>query len=426
MTAWDTIVVGGGPAGSTAAALLARAGQKVLVLERDTFPRFHIGESLIPYGNDVLHELGIWEKMEQSGFMPKFGAEFTLGNAAGFQRFRFGRNLGPRYARTFQVERARFDEILLRHAAEQGASVEESAKVSDVQITPDQVNVTYQRSGQSHQVQARWIVDASGRTSVVGRALQLPKDDLGLPKRLAIFAHFEGSHRARGDTAGDIIIVRLENAWCWLVQLLSDFKAAAVSPEESFQRAVAAHTELRFRLKNARPVGAFHTESDYTFRHDRAAGPRWFLTGDAAGFIDPIFSSGVMVALRSSRLAAQAILQADAKSRALSPRAQKAYTRQVKKMTSSFLDMIRMFYNRDAFEVFMASNPRLDLPRGVLNLVGGNTDLSWDLRWRTWLFFALCKLQRHFKIVPRLSFDEAPRVASESPASERVAWPPIA
>jgi flavin-dependent dehydrogenase len=418
---WDTIVIGGGPAGSTAAGLLARAGQQVLLLERDTFPRFHVGESLIPYGNDVLHALRVWEKLAQAGFMPKLGAEFTLGNAAGFQRFIFGRNLAPRYAQTFQVERSKFDHLLLQHAEEQGATVLQQARVGKIDADEAGVRLDYEHEGTRHEVRARWLVDGSGRTAVAGNALGLAKSDLGMPKRLAIFAHFHGVYRNPGEDAGHITIVRLENAWCWfipldadktsvgLVQLLADFKKQGVSIEESFQRAIEQNTELRYRFRHATRVIPFHTEGEYTFRFDRAAGPRWLLAGDAAGFIDPIFSSGVMVALRSSRRAAQAILQAEAKGRALSAREQNSYTCDVKKMTNAFLDMIRMFYDRHAFEVFMGPSPVLGLPRAVLNLVGGNTDLPWSLRWRVWAFYAMCRLQRRMKLAPRLSFAETPR-----------------
>lgn len=212
------------------------------------------------------------------------------------------------------------------------------------------------------------------------------------------------------------------NAWCWfiplnadktsvgLVQLLADFKQQGVGIEESFQQAVAAHTELRFRLKRAERLIPFHTEGEYTFRFHRAAGPRWLLAGDAAGFIDPIFSSGVMVALRSSQRAVQAILAADAASRPLSAREQGGYTRDVHKMTNSFLAMIRMFYDRRAFEVFMGPSPVLGLPRAVVNLVGGNTDLPWNLRWRVWVFYALCRLQRHRAFAPPLTFAQATSV----------------
>lgn len=421
---WDTIVMGGGPAGSTAATLLARAGQRVLVLERDRFPRFHVGESLIPYVNDVLRELGVWEKLEQAGFMPKPGAEFTLGNAAGMQRFYFGRNMPSVYGRTFQVERAKFDHLLLQHAMEQGAVVREQAKVAALAVDANGVRATYDYDGARHESSARWLIDASGRTALAGHALGLKKSDLGMPKRLAIFAHFNGVFRNAGEDAGHITIVRLEDGWFWfipldaektsvgLVQRLDDFKAQAVLTEESFRRTVERHAELRFRMKGAARVTPFYTEGEYTFRFERAAGPRWLLAGDAAGFIDPIFSSGVTVALRSSSLAAKAILRADRAGRALSGGEQRAYARELKKMTNVFLAMIRMFYDRHAFDVFMSGSPFLGLRRAVVNLVGGITDLPWDLRWRVWIFYAMCRGQRYRALAPRLSFAEASRHAA--------------
>jgi flavin-dependent dehydrogenase len=428
---WDTIVIGGGPAGSTAATLLAKAGQKVLVLERDTFPRFHVGESLIPYGNDVLRELGIWPKLEQAGFMPKLGAEFTMGNAAGSQGFYFGRGMDSRYAQTFQVERSKFDHLLLQHAEEQGATILQQARVMEIEVDDAGVKVAYEQDGARCEVQARWLVDGGGRSAVAGRALGLAKSDLGMPKRLAIFAHFNDVHRSQGEDAGHIIIVRLENAWCWfipldenktsvgLVQLLDDFKGQGRTTEESFLHAVENHAELRFRMKRAQRLIPFHTEGEYTFRHLQSAGPRWILAGDAAGFIDPIFSSGVTVALHSSMLAVKAILDADSAGRALSKREQAAYTGKVKKMTNAFLDMIRMFYDRHAFEVFMGPSPVLGLPRAVLNLVGGKTDLPWNLKWRVWVFYALCRLQRRVAFAPRLSFSESPRVAPANAGPEQ-------
>ena len=151
---WDTIVIGGGPAGSASAALLAKGGQRVLILEKQSFPRFHIGESLLPYGNDVLHELGIWENLKSTSFMRKLGAEFVLGNSAGSHRFWFGKNLPQRYAQTFQVERAKFDKLLLDQACSLGAHHRENASVEDVLFREDSVEVSYLHQKERRQAKA--------------------------------------------------------------------------------------------------------------------------------------------------------------------------------------------------------------------------------------------------------------------------------
>lgn len=419
-TAWDTIVIGGGPAGSTTATFLAKAGQKVLLLEKQRFPRFHIGESLLPFGNDVLRDLGVWEKIQQAGFMAKLGAEFVMGNSAGSQCFWFRKNLPQSHAQAFQVERSKFDHILLNHAVEAGAVAPKESTLEDIHFSQSIVKFSYHQQARPHQGTARWCVDASGRSSIVGRTLKLAKSDLGMPKKIAVFAHFQGVHRNEGDAVGHITIVRIPQGWFWLipldekktsvglVQMLTDFKSQNLTPEQSFTQIVNRHSELIFRMKKARRCSEFHIEADYTFRHKQAAGPRWLLAGDSAGFIDPIFSSGVMVALRSGQLAAQTILQAANQNRPISLSQRLFYTWKFKKMTNVFRDMIRMFYNRNAFEVFMNPNPSLKLPNAVTQLVAGNTDFSWSIFWRVRIFFALCFFQRYLSLAPRLSFRQSP------------------
>lgn len=421
MTTYDTIVIGGGPGGSIAGTILAQRGQNVFLLERERFPRFHIGESLIPYANDVLREVGLWDKIANAGFMPKLGAEFTLGNARGSQRFWFGRNLASRYAQTFQVERSKFDHILREHARESGCEIAAEAKAETVHLEPNHVTLTYQQNNQRQTVQAKYIIDASGRDTFLGRQLQLPKSDLGLPKKFAIFAHFHHVRRNDPPAEGHISIVRLEDAWCWiipldaektsvgLVQSLERFKNRKESAEECFARAREEHAELRYRMGDAVAVSDFFTTGDYTYRYHQAAGPRWLLVGDAAGFIDPIFSSGVMLALRSGKLAAEAVLHAAMKNRQLTAFEQNRYSRQVRHMTEVFYKMIRMFYDNRAFEVFMNPIPWLKLPQAVNNLVAGNTELSFFLRLRVEIFYLLCFWQKRHRVAPPLDFSEPAR-----------------
>lgn len=415
---YDAIIIGGGPGGSTAGSTLAMAGKKVLILERDRFPRFHVGESLIPYGNDVLREIGAWDKMMATGFMEKLGAEFVLGNSKASIRILFGRYLRKGYAQTFQVERAKFDNLLLEHAAALGCEVWQATKVKAATVTDNGVAVTCEKEGVACGISARWILDASGRDAFLGKQMRLPKTDLGLPKKFATFGHFRGVLRNDAPDQGHITIVRLGFGWFWmipldrektsigLVQTLEHFKASGMTPGECFDHVVATTSELQRRMADAERVSEFAFAGDYTYRHLQNAGPRWLLIGDAAGFIDPIFSSGVMLAIRSGHAAAKEIVAADKARTALSPRAQKRYTRHVGKMCQVFLNMIRMFYDNRAFEVFMDKNPPKGMERAVNHLVAGNTNLGWRLRLHVWAFYTVCAIQKRFQLVPRLDLSD--------------------
>ncbi|MBX7157029.1 MAG: tryptophan 7-halogenase [Verrucomicrobiae bacterium] len=413
---YDVVIIGGGPGGSTAGALLAQAGKKVLILEKETFPRFHVGESLIPYGNDILKELGVWEKIEKAGFMPKWGAEFCLGNGSKFQQFWFGNSLGECYAKTFQVDRSRFDKILLEHAESFGCEIQQKAQATRVEFHDDYVNLDYNDEKGSHHITSHWLIDASGRDSFLGKQLQLPKRETQSSKRIAIFAHFENVFRNEGKAAGHITIVRLANGWFWFIpltetktsvgyiQALNDFKENRLQPEESFQQIIQKEKELQMRLHQAKRVGEFHVTSDYSYRFISFAQPRALMIGDAAGFVDPIFSSGVMMALKSAQLAVKTLLKVDAKKSALSTASQQKYTHQVRHMMEVYVDMINAFYDQDAFEVFMHPTSRLQLLRAVLAVLGGHTDFSFAFWWRLKLFYFLGRLQRFFPLVPRLNF----------------------
>jgi flavin-dependent dehydrogenase len=421
---FDTIIVGGGPGGSTTGAMLARAGQRVLILEKTTFPRFHIGESLLPFGNDALKESGVWPKVQAAGFMPKFGAEFAVGNCSKFQRFWFVNGLVSGYGQTFQVERSKYDQLLLDHAAECGCAVRQNSAAKSVALDNDGATLSYSDAHGTHEVRSRWLVDASGRDAFVGRALNVPKQEMDLPKRIAVFAHFEGAFRNEGDAAGHITIVRIDDGWFWLipldarktsvglVRMLDGFKRTGLSPEECFERAVAESSELSMRMKNAQRVGEFYTTSDYTYSYATLAQARMLMVGDAGAFIDPIFSSGVFIATKTGLQSARLILNADAEGRALTAREQRDYTRSVHRVRNIYLRMIRVFYDNASYAVFMQPQTRFRLVQTVNSILAGNTERRFSMWWRVELFHLFCKLQRHFPVVPPLDYSE--RMAEHS------------
>lgn len=420
MQEYDAIIIGAGPGGSTAGSVLAQSGKKVLILERERFPRFHVGESLIPFGNDELRSIGVWEKLQRGGFMPKLGAEFVLGNSQATTRVLFARYLDPTYAQTFQVERSRFDQLLLGHAIESGCEVWHEALVKSVAASEAGVTVTCQRNGEPRELHARWILDASGRDALLGKQFDLPKSDLGLKKKFATFAHFTGVRRNDPPADGHITVVRLDFGWYWmipldaektsigLVQTLDHFRSTGMKPEECFEHVVATTPELRRRMDGAVRKSDYYFAGDYTYRYLKNAGPRWLLIGDAAGFIDPIFSSGVMLAIKSGFRAAKAVLVADREGRPLTTKAQERYTVEVGNMCKVFLNMIKMFYDNRSFEVFMTPCPSAEMERAINNLVAGNTNLGWKLRFRVWLFYAICAIQKRFPLAPRLDFSMPP------------------
>jgi flavin-dependent dehydrogenase len=411
---YDTIIIGGGPGGSTAGALLARGGQRVLLVERETFPRFHIGESLLPFGNDVLKETGAWKKIEAAGFQPKLGAEFLLGNGSRGHRFWFGNGLVPGYAQTFQVERSKFDHVLLDHAASCGCEVRQACAAKDV----THASGNWQVRLADGEVRCRWLIDASGRDAFVGRTLTLKQKPLRIPKRIAVYAHFTGVYRNPGSAEGHITIVRLKDGWFWLIPLagktsvgmvrtLEDLKKSGRSPEEWFAQTVAGSTEISRRMKEAQRVGEFHKTSDYSYRYAELASDRSLLVGDAGGFIDPIFSSGVHIATKSGQVAAHLILRADGQRRRLTKAEQRQYTRQVHRYMDVYRDMILMYYDNRAFEVFMCPQNRFRLVDTVNSIVAGNMRHTFGMWWRVRLFHLILAIHRRVPIVPRLDYFEA-------------------
>jgi 2-polyprenyl-6-methoxyphenol hydroxylase-like FAD-dependent oxidoreductase len=230
---------------------------------------------------------------------------------------------------------------------------------------------------------------------------------------MAIYNHFHGVVRAPGPEGGNILIVRLDGGWFWIIPLdqektsvglvttIEKFRAAGETPEKHFQRAIAGSAKLRELLHGATPTMGFHVTSDYSYFRRDLAQERLVLAGDAGGFFDPIFSSGVYMATMSGRLAAQMVARAHAERRVLSPAEQRRYTRAVKRHAAVFQKLIAAFYDDDGFDVFMCEVVPWDLSRGLTSIVAGYADLNWALRWRYAVFLTVCRLQRYWKIVKR-------------------------
>ena len=322
------VVIGGGPAGSTCSTLLAKHGSSVELFERERFPRFHIGESLIPETYWVLQRLDMLPKMQQSHFVKKHSVQFV--NAAGklSAPFYFWDNKPHECSQTWQVVRSEFDEMMLDNAREHGVTVHEGIRVVDVLFEGDRaVGVTVQSEGGARRdVRADVVVDASGQNGLLQNRFGLRVWDPILNKG-AIWTYWKGAYRDTGRDEGATMVLQTVNkkGWFWYIPLHDDLvSVGVVAPfdylfkgrgpkEQTYEEEVERCPAVKERVANATCATGYFATKDYSYRSKQGAGNGWVLIGDAFGFLDPLYSSGVLLALRSGEMAADAIAEGLAK-----------------------------------------------------------------------------------------------------------------
>jgi len=317
---FDVIIAGGGPAGSTTASFLRKHGRSCLVLEREQFPRFHIGESLLPCAGDVWSELGLLDEMRRR-FIHKPGARFIHNESGAEFTYYFANAIRPDHPYAFEVPRGEFDEMLLRRSAELGADVRQQTAVRDIDISKDGVTVDIQpENGSRYQAHSQVFVDATGRDTFLGTRFGLKISDDLVTTNVACFTHYENCNRQSGADEGNITVVLFEGGWWWFIPFVGKVTSIGCtlqrhftverrgkSAEEIFNDALAATPVMQKLLAGATRVRPIGTTGNWSYRCKQFYGDRFLLVGDAAGFIDPLFSTGVLMAVQGGRFAAQAI-----------------------------------------------------------------------------------------------------------------------
>jgi flavin-dependent dehydrogenase len=387
---YDVAVVGCGPGGSTTAAFLARAGLRVGLFERETFPRLRVGESMLPAMLPLLDRLGARELIEGHGFLIKYGAYFHEQETGAEQSFYFLEGK-PWPAYSYEVPRGEFDALLLDHARAQGVEVHQPAAVEGLAFDGDGVTLTV-RNGTVEAVRARFLVDASGRDSLVasrtGRRQRIP--NLG---KVALFAHYRGATRFPGRDEGTIRIYIFDEGWFWWIPFSGDvtsvgcvMHARTVRGREGSLDALFDEMVGRCRLvgqglSGAERVTPIHPVANFSYVNRPVVGDRFLCVGDTVAFVDPIFSGGVFIAMRSGELAAETIARAFREGRFEAHRLRR-YERSVWKGLQPFFRMINKYYEPAFLELFLTPRKRNVITDAVLTMLAGGFFQKLPLRSR--------------------------------------------
>ena len=393
----DVVVVGGGPSGSTASTLLAQKGYAVELFERDHFPRFHIGESMIPNTFFPMQRTGLLEKMKQSHFVKKYSVQFINQYGKLSEPFYFWDNKPHESSQTWQVRRSEFDKLALDHARENGVKVSEGARVLEVLFEGKRaVGVRVKpENGPEREVLAKVVIDASGQSTLIIDRFGLREWDPKL-KKAALWTYWKGAQRDTGRDEGATLVIQTQGktGWFWYIPLHDDivsvgvvadhdylFKRGTKDPETIYFEEVAKPPGVQPRIANATRCDIFRIQKEYTYRAKQVAGDGWCLVGDAFGFLDPLYSSGLLLALTSASMAADCIAEGLGKGDT-----SEAQLRKWEKPYLQGIDRIRRlvceYYDGLSFGRFVKKHPHL---KGLVTdvLIGDvfkdEVDVLWPL-----------------------------------------------
>ncbi len=368
----DAIILGGGPAGATCATILAQHGRRPLILEKSTFPRHHIGESLMPGTYEIFDRLGILPKLKNSGFTVKESVQFVNSDGRDSRPYFFPDRDPHERSYTWQVKRSEFDQLMLDNARAHGAEVLMGAQARRVIFEGDRaVGVVAKVDGQERELRAKVVVDATGQGALLSRQLNIRYPDQKL-RNAAIYSYYKGAHRDEGRNAGATLVVSTPNreGWFWVIPLADDITSIGVvappayltsgrgdDPEATLAEEIRNCPGVARRLANATRVDKVYVCSDFSYRSERVSGEGWVLIGDAFGFLDPVYSSGLLLAFKSGEWAADAIHDA-LKTGDLSAASLGRWGPRFAAGMQLLRQLVYAFYDRDfSFAQFMKQHP---------------------------------------------------------------------
>jgi flavin-dependent dehydrogenase len=372
--AYDVVVIGGGPAGSTAASLVAEAGLSTLLVEREKFPRFHVGESLMPECYWPLERLGLIERMKASKFTPKKSVQFVTASGKESEPFYFTEHDPRESSTTWQVERADFDKMLFDRAAELGADCYDQTRILDVLLDDEGTarGVKLRTGdGQTREISAKVVMDGSGQSSLIASKLGL-REDIPDLKKAAIWGYYKNAMRDDGDNAGATIVMHTDqkDSWFWFIPLSDEVTSIGCVGDSDYMLKTGLDTEARYqleldrcpglqsRLEKAERVGKLNVAKEYSYWTKQHSGDGWVLIGDAFGFIDPIYSSGVYFALVMGERAADAVIEGFEKNDLSAPQLGK-WCEDFKGGSRWIRKLVDAFYTKEfSFGGFMRDNPQ--------------------------------------------------------------------
>ena len=405
----DFAVAGGGPAGTSAAITLKQHGHSVVLFERETFPRFHIGESLLSTANEAFVKLGVAERMAAASFPEKWGARLLTHDGQSGRGVDFASVTEVMRPQTYQVPRAEFDRILLERAREVGVDVREAHRVNSVDFTPEAATIDVTGpNGDTKRIGVRALVDATGRFGLVAKKFNLRSDEPRLAN-VAVFSHYTGVPRLEGDRPNDIrIIARADSGWFWLIPISQELMSVGVviprnlllqmpaaTNEERLDMAIADTPVVADLMKNAKREWPVRVEKDFSYSASKYAGDRWILAGDAGSFLDPVFSTGVSIAMESGIEAADELHRALQRND-FSERAFAAYSKRSRKRFESFRRFVIGFYTPQFRDLFFDPEPPETIFQAVVTVLAGRWDASLRTRVLNRLFFLLVAMQKRF------------------------------